>query len=179
MKKTNKGYLVPLLIIVIAVLAVGWWLTAREEISEDTEIESTENTVSTKTESAAPVQKTAESQPTAATKSPVISWSFPSIDVVKPESHGTYKVLLTIDGKVHDINFADSSCGKTVPKSELLPGQLSAARCDNGDNVFEFAVHKAESGYIVTQASHLFVTNHTAATGTAWRQNTKVILEIK
>lgn len=104
-----------------------------------------------------------------------IVWSFPLVKT--SESHSSYNVIVTIDGKKYDLQFENSWGAKEVEKSKLLPNQLSAIRSGNGDQAVEFAVEKRATGYVITKAMYNFQKDG-KEDSVAWRQRTSIVKNI-
>ncbi len=180
MKNKNKGFLVPVLVIIIAIFGIGWWMSANKDTPSDMEATASPDVlIDTKTNADLPqtVGYNIQTQVAPAIE-PVIKWSFPVL-TTSPETHSTYGIVVMINGKQYDLNHEDSWAGTEIPKSKLLANQLSAARFSNGDIATEFAVVKDGSGYLVTKATYNYQRDGINIDAAGWRQKTTTHLRIK
>lgn len=204
MENTNKGFVGIALIIILAIaLGAGgtYYVTTKKnvdlqnnststpssqtqdkkasEVQEETSvaIKAPSASVTTGVNMSAPVNVAAK---TSVNVNPNITWSFP-IKQALPDAGKIIGVEVTIEGKKYDLGNDSNWCGVELEKSKLLPTQLSAARCGNGDFFEEFAVQKTVSGYIITRAEWNYypeTDGKTPDSQNSWRLRTKVIKTI-
>lgn len=180
----NNGFIgiLALIIIVALVLGGGVYIYQKEKAKTDVSGNYEYPTTTTTTE----VEENTSVGITLLSSQPVISsnvtsqvnivWTFPV--VTKSESHSTYNIIVTIDGKNYDLDYGNSWGAKVIEKSQLLPNQLSAARSGNGDTAVEFAVQKTTSGYVITKATYDYQKDG-KEDDIAWRQRTTVYKTIQ